>query len=57
MAHLNKLERQTERVEGLEKLTVLRGYGKTNTLQAKAVRFVTDHQRMLEEIIKEREQQ
>jgi hypothetical protein len=57
MAHLNKLERQTERVEGLEKLTALRGYGKINTLQAKAVQFVTDHQRMLEEIIKEREQQ
>jgi hypothetical protein len=37
MAYLNKLERLTERVEALEKLMVLRGYGKTNTLQAKAI--------------------
>jgi hypothetical protein len=54
MAILNKLESLADRVEALEKLTVLRGYGKANTLQAKAIKFVTDNQRVLEEIIAER---
>jgi hypothetical protein len=45
MAILNKLESLADRVEALEKLTVLRGYGKANTLQAKAIKFVTDNQR------------
>jgi hypothetical protein len=51
MAKLTKLESLTDRVEALEKLTVLRGYGKANTLQAKAIRFVMDNQRVLEEMI------
>jgi hypothetical protein len=50
---LNKLEDLTDRVQALENLTVLRGYGKANTLQAKAIKFVMDNQRVLEEIIAE----
>jgi hypothetical protein len=51
MAKLNAIEDLQDRVKAPENLTVLRGHGRANTLQAKAIKFVMNNQAVLEEII------
>jgi hypothetical protein len=53
MPKLSAIDDLRERVDALEKLTVLRGYGKANTAQAKAIKFVMDNQRVLEEMVEQ----
>jgi hypothetical protein len=51
MPKLNKIERIEERLDALEKVNVLRGFGRATTDQAKAIRFVIKHQAALAELI------